>query len=55
VAAPLFLSLLRLLPRAPGDVAGPRVARTVDMPVPPITGSGTESGDPEPVAVENGG
>ncbi|MEU9733131.1 cytosine permease [Streptomyces sp. NPDC048002] len=54
VAAVLFLSLLRLFPE-PRAVYGPegaRLARTVDVPVPPITGPGTQEAAraPEPSA-----
>jgi hypothetical protein len=48
VAAVLFLSLLRLFPE-PRAVYGPegaRLARTVEVPVPAITGPGTETQAP---------
>jgi hypothetical protein len=51
VAALLFLTLLRLFPE-PRAVYGPegaRLARTVDVPVPPITGPGTETDGAQPV------
>ncbi|MEU6372373.1 cytosine permease [Streptomyces sp. NPDC046909] len=57
VAAVLFLALLRIFPE-PRAVYGPegaRLARTVDVPVPPITGPGAESGEPEPARAANGG
>lgn len=52
VAAVLFLTLLRLFPE-PRAVYGPegaRLARTVDVPVPPITGPGTEGALSDPSA-----
>ncbi|MFE0474238.1 purine-cytosine permease family protein [Streptomyces sp. NPDC058947] len=51
-AAVLFLTLLRLFPE-PRAVYGPegaRLARTVDVPVPPITGPGTEGAVSDPPA-----
>ncbi len=44
-AAALFLTLLRLFPepRAVYGPEGPRLARTVEVPVPPITGPGALS------------
>ncbi|MDN3026795.1 cytosine permease [Streptomyces sp. S.PB5] len=56
VAAVLFLALLRLFPE-PRAVYGPqgaRFARTVDVPVPPVTGPGARPGEPEPVGAANG-
>ncbi|MGJ5894965.1 purine-cytosine permease family protein [Streptomyces niveiscabiei] len=46
VAAVLFLSLLRIFPepRAAYGPEGARFAKTVDMPVPPITGNGVLPG-----------
>ncbi|BCM65447.1 MULTISPECIES: purine-cytosine permease family protein [Streptomyces] len=51
VAAVLFLALLRLFPepRAAYGPAGARLARTVEAPVPPITGPGAASGTGAPV------
>ncbi|MEU3611887.1 cytosine permease [Streptomyces sp. NPDC006872] len=45
VAAVLYLTLLRIFPepRAVYGPQGPRLARTVDVPVPPITGPGTRA------------
>ncbi|WP_327186602.1 purine-cytosine permease family protein [Streptomyces sp. NBC_01334] len=54
VAAVLYLALLRLFPE-PRAVYGPegaRLARTVEVAVPPITGPGTDAG--EPAAVPSG-
>ncbi len=51
VAAVLYLALLRLFPE-PRAVYGPegaRPARTVEAAVPPITGPGTDAGDPAAV------
>ncbi|WP_344545028.1 purine-cytosine permease family protein [Streptomyces levis] len=51
-AAVLFLTLLRLFPE-PRAVYGPegaRLARTADVPVPPITGPGTEGAVSDPPA-----
>ena len=48
LAAVLFLSLLRLFPE-PRAVYGPegaRLARTVEVPVPPITGPGASAAAP---------
>ncbi|MEV4446668.1 cytosine permease, partial [Streptomyces mirabilis] len=55
VAAVLYLAMLRLFPepRAVYGPEGPRLARTVDVPVPPITGPGAESeGTPAVLAVD---
>jgi hypothetical protein len=55
VAAVLYLAMLRLFPepRAVYGPEGPRLARTVDVPVPPITGPGTDNeGTPAVLAVE---
>ncbi|AZP22009.1 cytosine permease [Streptomyces aquilus] len=57
VSAVLFLTLLRVFPE-PRAVYGPegaRLARTVDVPVPAITGPGAESAEPAPVTAANGG
>ncbi|NUS24982.1 MAG: cytosine permease, partial [Streptomyces sp.] len=57
VSAVLFLTLLRVFPE-PRAVYGPegaRLARTVDVPVPAITGPGAVPGEPEPVAAAHGG
>jgi hypothetical protein len=51
VAAVLFPTLLRLFPE-PRAVYGPeraRLARTVEVPVPPISGPGAK-GDDEPLS-----
>ncbi|WP_405765099.1 cytosine permease [Streptomyces sp. NBC_00080] len=54
VAAVLYLALLRLFPepRAVYGPEGPRLARTVEVAVPPITGPGADAG--EPAAVPSG-
>ncbi len=57
VSAVLFLTLLRVFPE-PRAVYGPegaRLARTVDVPVPPVTGPGAEGDGLSPVlAAESG-
>ncbi|SNX65689.1 purine-cytosine permease-like protein [Streptomyces sp. TLI_55] len=57
VSAVLFLTLLRVFPE-PRAVYGPqgaRLARTVDVPVPAITGPGAKAAEPAPVTVADGG
>jgi len=52
----LFLTLLRLFPE-PRAVYGPegaRLARTVEVPVPPITGPGAESPTEAPALATEG-
>ncbi|WP_225076639.1 cytosine permease [Streptomyces sp. CoT10] len=55
-AAVLFLALLWLFPepRAVYGPDGPRLARAVDVPVPPVTGPGAQDGGVVPVPAEAG-
>jgi hypothetical protein len=56
VSAVLFLSLLWFFPE-PRAVYGPegaRLVRTVDVPVPPITGPGSEAAENRPVLATEG-